>query len=310
MNPWKEFKTNIRKVLHRFGYDIVPFRPETIAPKSEKPEEDSGEKYAMPLYFDLFGEEAVQKRRFYNIGAGDFYHPAWTNVDLRSEWYDEHHDKIDLGWDMLSLEPIPVESNVAEIVYSSLVLEHITDDAAQHTLHEAQRILKEGGYLRVVVPDIDLYYRAYKEHDHHFYKKPNRESPEDYQRAMYNQNPNKASVQQNFMWALATSLSELHADGAPHRISDEEVDRIFEEMDYEQALDYIVSQCPIEIQRKYPHNHINWWNKEKMRRFLRQAGFENIYHSGFGQSFCPVMRNTHFFDHRDQEVCLYMEAIK
>jgi len=41
-----------------------------------------------------------------------------------------------------------------------------------------------------------------------------------------------------------------------------------------------------------------------------EAGFENIYVSGYGQSFLPPMRNTSLIDSTHPKILLYMEAIK
>ena len=43
---------------------------------------------------------------------------------------------------------------------------------------------------------------------------------------------------------------------------------------------------------------------------LEQAGFSEIYKSGFGQSVSPVMRDTTLFDKQDPKDSLYVEAVK
>jgi hypothetical protein len=43
---------------------------------------------------------------------------------------------------------------------------------------------------------------------------------------------------------------------------------------------------------------------------LKNAGFENIYLSGYGQSFSPVLRNIYFFDNTHPKVSLNVEAFK
>ena len=127
-------KKTIRKVVNLIGYDIHK------APNRKG--EDMG------LYYMIYGKEAVENRRFYNIGAGGFRHPAWTNVDHKSEWYEDvQHNGIGIDWDLLSLTSIPVEDNVAEIIYSSHTIEHITDEAAQNMFNESYRILKKDGFF-------------------------------------------------------------------------------------------------------------------------------------------------------------------
>jgi hypothetical protein len=86
--------------------------------------------------------------------------------------------------------------------------------------------------------------------------------------------------------------------------------RLFETLPYDQALDACVARCPIEVQRRYPFNHINWWNRDKAIRLLTAAGFAHPYPSGYGQSASPVMRNTTLFDSTHPSWSLYVEARK
>lgn len=290
-------KQLIRKAVNRLGYDVhrLPDRLDKA------------------LYERLYPEESLRSRRFYNIGAGSFYHPYWTNVDYLSDWYAFNREQTLSGiqYDLFSLEPLPVESNSAEIVYTSHTIEHVNDAAVQNMFNEAYRILKPGGIFRVTAPDIDLEYRAYRENDRDFFFWIPMYSIEKHWRAVKFTMPlSQASTAQIFLAHFATSMSVLHADGAPRRISDEELARLFAELGYEPALDYICSQCPIEIQRKYPGNHMNWFNHDKVFAMLRRAGFSEIYRSGYGQSYSPILRNVALFDSTYFQVSLYVEARK
>lgn len=291
-------KRAIVKVFNAIGYDI----------------RRSLSRDNISLYYTRYGKEAVENRRFYNIGAGSFRHPVWTNVDHKSDWYSNAQSRsigIGIDWDLLSLTPIPVQDNSAEIIYSSHVIEHITDEAAQNMFSECYRILVKDGVFRVITPNIDLAFRAYKENDrHYFYWIERYSTPRTYKKVMLNKPLNETSIQQIFLLHFASTASTLHADGSSERISDTELDKVFREMKYEEALNYCVSKCSLEMQRKYPGCHINWWNKDKLFQMLRNAGFGNIYLSGYGQSFSPVLRNTLVFDRTYLEISLYVEAIK
>ncbi|UCG89591.1 MAG: methyltransferase domain-containing protein [Candidatus Heimdallarchaeota archaeon] len=270
--------------------------------------------YDINIYYKIYGIEPVENRRFYNIGAGEFQHTAWTNVDHESEWYkDVQGSNMGIDWDLLTLTPIPVEDNSAEIVYSSHTIEHINNEAAQNMFNESYRILKQGGVLRITTPNIDLDFRAYKTNDRNYFywiDQYSVKTPKKLERVQLNKPLNEASIQQIFLWHFASSVSLLHNDGAPERINDEKLDEIFQELDYEEALDYCTSKCSLEVQRKYPGNHINWWNKNKLFQMLSIAGFKNIYLSGYGQSKAPVLRNTMLFDTTHPKISLYVEAIK
>lgn len=294
MNPVKRL---IRGALNALGYDIHRV-PDSL---------DKG------LYARLYPADSLKNRRFYNIGAGAFSHPYWTNVDYESEWYAANRANTLAGiqYDLFSLQPLPIDSDSAELAYTSHTIEHITNAAAQNLFDEAHRILKPGGIFRVAAPDVDLEYRAYRENDRAFFFWIDMYSIPANWRAIRIVKPmSEASTAQIFLAHVATSVSTLHADGAPHRVDDAELSRLFDELGYEGALDFLCAQCPIEIQRKYPGNHINWWNKGKVMAMLQQAGFAEIYPSGYGQSYSPILRNVALFDNTYTPVSLYMEARK
>ncbi len=289
-------KRLIQKFLNTLGYEILMIQ-----------------KASSCLYFDLYSEESIRLRRFYNIGAGGFSHPYWTNVDYDSEWYISNRANTlkSIHYDLFSLAPLPIDSESAEVVYSSHTVEHINNAAAQNIFNEAFRILKLNGYLRMTTPNIDLEYRAFSENDrHYFYWIDTYSVPKNWKRVKYNKPLNKASIEQIFLAHFATSVSTLHSDGAPERINDVELDALFSKMKYEDALDYCISRCPVEIQKKYPGNHMNWWNFKKISSMLKKAGFTKIYLSGFGQSFCPILRDVMLFDNTHPKISLYVEAIK
>jgi|SRR5688572_27276549 len=145
-------KRVIKKVIRSFGYDITPLKKPVKKP-STKPDHDA---------YKIYPKASLDKKLFYNIGAGDFSHPYWTNVDFKSDWYkaNEETSLSGIHFDLMSLQPLPIDSNSAELVYSSHTVEHITDAAAQNMFNEAYRILKKNGIIRITTPNINLEYRA------------------------------------------------------------------------------------------------------------------------------------------------------
>lgn len=209
------------------------------------------------------------------------------------------------------MEPLPIDSDSAHVVYSSHTIEHITDQAAAYVFSEIFRVLMPGGYVRLTAPDIDLHYRAYRDSDREsFYWKDWYRSPERFRRIALNQPLSDASIEQLFLQRFAASVCTLHADGADSRIDDAELRRLFDEIPYEEALNYCCALCPMEIHKKYPGNHINWWNQQKLQALLREAGFAEVRASAYGQSYCPVIRDTTLFDNTHPKVSFYTEARK
>jgi SAM-dependent methyltransferase len=57
----------------------------------------------------------------------------------------------------------PYPEGTFDNVFSCHMLEHLYREEAEHCVRESYRVLKPGGVLRIVVPDLDLLVRAYDE---------------------------------------------------------------------------------------------------------------------------------------------------
>jgi ubiquinone/menaquinone biosynthesis C-methylase UbiE len=308
----KGLKTAIRKwIFQPLGYDLVPLQRKQRRPQSTRLRSApsiANEDFHLDQYVELFGEAAVREKRFYNLGAGPgFAHPAWTVINHPSAHYGS--DYMHIKWDLLSDDPLPIEDDRAKVIFSRYTLEHVTDKAVNHFFCEAYRALGNDGYIRIVVPDIDIYYRAYLARMPYLFYRPNQDK-EEFPNGKFFSNPNKASFEQRFLWTFASNASELHPDGAPEQISDKEFQKVFGELSYEEALNYCTAKCSLEIQKRYPENHINWFTAEKLENMLRDAGFANVNRSGFGRSLCPILRDVQLLEARRPEIGLYVEAKK
>ena len=90
-----------------------------------------------------------------NLGCGTQIHPEWTNVDIMPR--DPGVINHDLN------KRLPFEDESFEVVYHSHVLEHLTKEQGKAFVGECYRVLKPGGILRVVVPDLETIARLYLE---------------------------------------------------------------------------------------------------------------------------------------------------
>jgi len=261
--------------------------------------------------FDLelydFPKDSIINRRFYNIGAGRFRHPYWTNIDHFSEHYKKN--EIDIEYDLLACKPLPIPDNSAELIYTSHVLEHITNKAVRNILKESYRILKPGGIIRIVVPDTELDYQAYLRGDRDHFQYPHYWT-EKTKGICINGRMRDTSIEQMFLYNIASNVSTIHADGADKRLTDEKFNKLFNDWAMRRACDYCIKMCSLKKQKKYPYNHINWFYERKLNKMLCEAGFFKIFRSGYQQSLSPIMRNTRFFDTSLHKVSLYMEAVK
>ncbi len=94
-----------------------------------------------------------ESRQLLNVGCGRHFHQAWRNIDVVScDPMVEAHD-LRMG--------LPAQTNHYDMVYHSHVLEHLTPADGQRLIEECYRVLKPGGVLRIVVPDLEQIARAY-----------------------------------------------------------------------------------------------------------------------------------------------------
>jgi predicted SAM-dependent methyltransferase len=90
---------------------------------------------------------------YLNLGCGSRFNPDWINIDWSScNAYVKAHD-LNTG--------IPFPDSTFDAVYHSHLLEHLSKENAFFLLQECHRVLKVGGIIRVVVPDLEQIARMY-----------------------------------------------------------------------------------------------------------------------------------------------------
>jgi SAM-dependent methyltransferase len=119
-----------------------------------------------------------------NLACGTRMHWGWNNLDFspyallaRNQWLrgamkaagllsperQERLRRIDptiIRWDLR--KGIPFGENSFDVVYHSHFLEHIDLRFAPGLLKECHRVLKPGGVLRVVLPDLEFLVKQYQ----------------------------------------------------------------------------------------------------------------------------------------------------
>lgn len=93
-----------------------------------------------------------------NLACGNVYVTGsdWLNLDYSSSRAAVQSATL--------LGRLPLADGTADLVYSSHFLEHIPREQVGPFLQECLRILKGGGVLRLVVPDLENLCRAYLHH--------------------------------------------------------------------------------------------------------------------------------------------------
>jgi SAM-dependent methyltransferase len=108
-----------------------------------------------------------------NLGCGPNAPADWLNVDGSwNAWFSNHRflrralqmvglikHNVGADWKVRPLvhdltKPLPFETNGISAIYGSHVLEHLYHVDAKRLLAECKRVLKPGGVIRLVVPDL------------------------------------------------------------------------------------------------------------------------------------------------------------
>jgi SAM-dependent methyltransferase len=87
-----------------------------------------------------------------HLGSGRFPKAGWVNIDLVGV-------PVEVPWDLT--EGIPFPTGCADAVFHEHLLEHLSLAEGYRLLRECARVLRPSGVLRLGVPDVGAYLRAY-----------------------------------------------------------------------------------------------------------------------------------------------------
>ena len=107
-----------------------------------------------------------------NLGCGRRTHSSWINIDysriaiLKTSWFMRRFasSRVPPNYVNHNLRNgIPYANETVDVVYSSHFLEHLPHQEALPFVREVYRVLKIGGIIRLVVPDLESITRNYLE---------------------------------------------------------------------------------------------------------------------------------------------------
>lgn len=107
------------------------------------------------------GGEVVRRL---NWRCGRKGEPGWINADRQSG------AGIDLSGDIR--DGLPLESDSVDYVVSVHALQEVPYPDVRGTLEELRRVLRPGGFLRLVLPDLDRPIEAYRTRDNSCFQVP------------------------------------------------------------------------------------------------------------------------------------------
>ncbi|ASJ20182.1 class I SAM-dependent methyltransferase [Brachyspira hampsonii] len=106
----------------------------------------------------------LNKNYYYklNFGPGPNFikpDPSWINIDM-----DNNIGDVVMNFN--EIQELPFEDGSVECIYASHVFEHMSIYAAPKVFKECYRVLKDGGVLRIIIPDIKKAIKKYLENDY------------------------------------------------------------------------------------------------------------------------------------------------
>lgn len=190
-------------------------------------------------------------RLLVNVGAGVWYARGWKVLDHCGQWYKANRPLIDFEHDLARLRPMPFRDRSVHLFYSEHVFEHLPDAYCHYAFSEMYRALVVGGGLRIVVPDADLLVRRLRAGDHSFFRSLVPERPD--------------SIVEAFLVLIAHPRE--YVDNAAFFDS-------LVSLPQQQFLNKYTK--PLSYDYARAGQHINWFDFQKLRSMLIEAGFEEV----------------------------------
>jgi predicted SAM-dependent methyltransferase len=141
-------KEKIKNTFIRFIWKLIP--QDAVNPLITELKSYLGRTFSSPLQVN------PTDNNFFNFGCGQVPLKGFINVDFYSFFGNSN---LDYQTDFR--HPLNVAEEVADGIFTEHMVEHLSYEEAQLFFSECHRILKVGGVLRVVCPDVSKFIAAY-----------------------------------------------------------------------------------------------------------------------------------------------------
>jgi len=168
---------------------------------------------------------------------------------------------------------LPFNTGEADYVYISHVLEHFKKFEAENIMKESFRILKKGGSIRIVVPDLKILLEKYVQGDKRYFKKIDKLTQDD----------NKKDNAEKEILLADVLMSNFY----PH----------FYREEFKGFKKFLIP---------FIRPHCWMYDYESMRYLLERIGFKNIRKETFQKGKVPDLDQLDVF----REMSLFVEAEK
>ena len=233
--------------------------------------------------------------KFINFGSGAFFHSRWKNYDYpgQSPYYQSVQGKKDEDFIAIDLckknLEVPEAANSVALIYCSHTLEHLDKASSFRFLSECFRMLKEGGVIRVALPNTknDFYLM----------------------RCLQSQRAVDKNVHSKY---ILEGASHILADTV--KLDFDQVVELLEKSQYQSDLFYknTIEEYPemAVFNGKNPERHINYWDLDCITDTAKDIGFSCVIPAYQGSSVAPPFTNLHVFDTTEPHIAFYADIIK
>lgn len=259
-------------------------------------------------YLKLYRSKNEAKKRLFNLGAGVWTHPFWTNVDLppQTEAFAAIQSPC-IHHDFVADTKLPFPSGSVDCFYTSHVVEHLPQEAVQRLMREVFRCLRKGGCFRVVTgPDADTDWQALLRGDQMWWY----EMDKPYFTSAIEGDRPPMTLYDKWLYEVATPRSVYVDTPCEKKYTSAEIKKLVTRYKNDPDALRDMLDTGLVFNYKFPGDHISWWNAEKLQNFLKNAGFKTAFRSGYGQSISPFMRDMRYFDQTYPFMSVYVEAVK
>ncbi len=207
---------------------------------------------------------------YLNIGSGQKFkrlQPSWICLEyLGNTWYNYRENSINLNHDLTQKKHINIANNTVSMIYCSHLIEHLLNKHVRFMIKESYRVMKKNGIIRLTCPDAKKIFDLYSTNNH----------------ILRTWSPGKSFL--DYYDAYLFSLFTYSSPSSPNitglkKYTKQEFEKILLTRGYEETNNFFYEENKKwynQYKSQYTGHHINWWDFNKLEKYLSEAGFREI----------------------------------
>lgn len=237
----------------------------------------------------------------YNIGDTNkkFHAKGWSTIDIKDADYIVN---------VRNQATLPIDDQCADAIYTSHMIEHVSDEAVEHLFSEIYRVAKENAVLRVVCPDQDKAFNAYYNEDFSFFLRHDEFLISGVRSGLIHKDSLKLHNH------LIRIFASYIGTGAGPIVTKEEAETqlaLLDRREFARWCASLLEQDRLD-ENKLNWGHINAFDHLKVIDMLEAAGFRDIRVSSAGDFDKNLFNSKYFIDNENVKewISLFIEAKK